>query len=119
VLYLETRARLWLQVYSEVEGWVQREKFGYMKYPVLCDSQHDRISEEICTSAANISSRLGAKAIFVYTRTGQTAGFVSRRRPECPIFAVTGASMRLCRSALEMSLQQQAKASCLASSSDS
>jgi pyruvate kinase len=79
-----------VQVYSEVEAWVQREKFGYMKYPALCAHGKDRISEEICTSAANISSRLQTAAIFVYTRTGQTAGFVSRRRPACPIFAVTG-----------------------------
>lgn len=69
---------------------MQREKFGFMKYPVLSTSSRARISEEMCTSAANIAGRLHAKAIFVYTRTGQTAGFVSRRRPHCPIFAVTG-----------------------------
>ena len=81
-----------VQVYSEVEEWVQREKFGYMKYPYLGRNQQERISEEICTSASNIAGRLQAKAIFVYTRSGQTAGYVSRRRPDCPIFAVTGAS---------------------------
>ena len=70
---------------------MQREKFGYMKYPSLGTNEQERISEEICTSASNIAGRLQAKAIFVYTRSGQTAGFVSRRRPECPIFAVTGA----------------------------
>lgn len=79
------------QVYSEVEGWVQRENFGVISYPQLSTSAMGRIGEEICNSAAQIAGSLKAKAIFVYTRTGETAGFVSRRRPGCPIFAVTGA----------------------------
>ena len=82
-----------LQVYSEVEGWVQRENFGAMSYPQLSTSAKGRIGEEICNSAAQIAGSLKAKAIFVYTRTGESAGFVSRRRPSCPIFAVTGARL--------------------------
>jgi pyruvate kinase len=78
-------------VYKEVEDWVAREKFGAMKYPVIGDSPERRLSEEICTAAANLAGQLSAKAILVYTRSGATAGFVSRRRPDCPVLAITGA----------------------------
>lgn len=78
-------------MYAEVEAWVAKEKFGAMRYPQLAQDAAARLSEEMCTAAATISKQLEAKAIFVYTRTGRSAGFVSRRRPDCPIFAVTGA----------------------------
>jgi hypothetical protein len=77
-------------VYAEVERWVKEEKMGVIQYPTLSTEPGGHLSEEMCTAAANISGQLQAKAIFVYTRTGQSAGFVSRRRPDCPIFAVTG-----------------------------
>lgn len=80
-----------VQVYTEVEDWVSREKFGVMRYPSLATTPHGRISEEICTAAANLAGQLNAKAILVYTHTGTTAGYVSRRRPDCPIIAITGA----------------------------
>lgn len=80
-----------LQVFTEVEEWVSREKFGAMRYPSIGKTQISRISEEICTAAANLAGQLGAKAILVYTHTGASAGYVSRRRPDCHILAITGA----------------------------
>jgi pyruvate kinase len=35
------------------------------------------------------ASKLGADAIFVYTRRGYMASLLSRNRPDCPIFAFT------------------------------
>ena len=51
------------------------------------------MSEELCASAAAMANALGAAAIFVYTRRGYMANFLSRQRPDCPIFAFTGASL--------------------------
>lgn len=79
-----------VQVFTEVEEWVTKEKFGAMKYPVLATTPEEHMSEEICTAAATLAGQLGAKAILAYTRTGATAGFVSRRRPDCPVIAITG-----------------------------
>lgn len=78
-------------MYTEVEDWVSREKFGAMRYPSIAKTAQGRVSEEICTAAANLAGQLGAKAILVYTHTGASASFVSRRRPDCPILAITGA----------------------------
>ena len=36
-----------------------------------------------------MANNLGAAAIFVFTRRGNMAHFVSRCRPSCPIFAFT------------------------------
>ncbi|KAK8611787.1 hypothetical protein V6N13_131828 [Hibiscus sabdariffa] len=56
--------------------------------PIVSSSKAARISEEI-------SNKLKADAIFVYTKTGQTASLLSRNRPDCPIFAFTpSASIR-------------------------
>lgn len=79
-----------LQVFREVEDWVTREKFGAMKYPVLATTPAQLMSEEICTAASTLAGQLSAKAILVYTRTGATAGWLSRRRPDCQVIAITG-----------------------------
>lgn len=79
-------------MFTEVEDWVTREKFGAMKYPVLSTTPAQLMSEEICTSASTLAGQLGAKAILVFTRTGATAGYLSRRRPDCQVIAITGAS---------------------------
>lgn len=47
------------------------------------------VSDELCAAAANIANQLGAAAIFCYTNRGNMAGFLSRQRPDCPIFAFT------------------------------
>lgn len=84
------------QVCIEVEAWSRKEKFGAMSYPVLATEPDERVSEEICTSAAILADNLKAAAIVVYTRRGHMATFLSRRRPNCPILAVTGALPFLC-----------------------
>ena len=59
--------------------------------PNLAPSADGRVSEELCASASVMANALGASAIFVYTRRGYMANFLSRCRPDCPIFAFTGA----------------------------
>jgi pyruvate kinase len=44
---------------------------------------------QICASAALMANRLQATAIFVFTRRGYMAHFLSRCRPDCPVFAFT------------------------------
>ena len=56
----------------------------------LTDKLEGRVSEELCASAAHMANNLHARAIFVYTRRGYMANFLSRCRPDCPIFAFTG-----------------------------
>ena len=60
--------------------------------PQLTDKLEGRASEELCASAAYMANALHARAIFVYTRRGYMANFLSRCRPDCPIFAFTGLS---------------------------
>ena len=60
--------------------------------PQLTDKLEGRVSEELCASAAYMANALHARAIFVYTRRGYMANFLSRCRPDCPIFAFTGLS---------------------------
>ncbi len=43
----------------------------------------------MCASAALMANRLDAAAIFVFTRRGYMAHFLSRCRPDCPVFAFT------------------------------
>ena len=61
--------------------------------PQLTDKLDGRVSEELCASAAHMANHLNARAIFVYTRRGYMANFLSRCRPDCPIFAFTGMQM--------------------------
>ena len=58
--------------------------------PSLAPNADGRVSEEMCASASAMANNLGASAIFVYTRRGYMANFLSRCRPDCPIFAFTG-----------------------------
>lgn len=62
--------------------------------PQLTDKLDGRVSEELCACAAQMANNLNARAIFVYTRRGFMANFLSRCRPDCPIFAFTGAEGR-------------------------
>nr|CAD1819804.1 unnamed protein product [Ananas comosus var. bracteatus] len=55
----------------------------------IASSFSDKISEEICNSAAKIANNLGVDAVFVYTKSGHMASLLSRCRPDCPIFAFT------------------------------
>ena len=68
----------------------RQEKHGQIVLPQLTDRLDGRVSEELCASAAQMANNLNARAIFVYTRRGYMANFLSRCRPDCPIFAFTG-----------------------------
>ncbi|KAF3324383.1 pyruvate kinase isozyme A [Carex littledalei] len=73
-----------------IERWWREEKRREaLELPEVASSFSDRISEEICNSAAKIANNLGVDAVFVYTKSGHMASLLSRCRPDCPIFAFT------------------------------
>eukprot|EP00249_Psilotum_nudum_P016694 c25950_g1_i1 orf=321-2270(+) len=73
-----------------IEHWWREEKrHELMTLLELSESIPERISEQICTSAAQMANNLEVDAIFVYTRQGDMASLLSRCRPDCPIFAFT------------------------------
>ncbi|KAL0457120.1 UNVERIFIED_CONTAM: Pyruvate kinase isozyme A, chloroplastic [Sesamum latifolium] len=73
-----------------IEKWWREEKrHEAMELPGIASSFSDRISEEICNSAAKMANNLEVDAIFVYTKSGHMASLLSRCRPDCPIFAFT------------------------------
>jgi len=47
------------------------------------------VIEQLCSAAADAARNLNAAAIVAFTRTGSTAEFLSRCRPDCPIYAFT------------------------------
>ena len=78
--------------FTDVHASMRRqEKHGQIVLPQLANLPDGRVSEELCASAATMANNLGARAIFVYTRRGYMASFLSRCRPDCPVFAFTGA----------------------------
>ena len=74
----------------------RQEKYGQIMLPQLTGIADGRVSEELCASAATMANNLNARAIFVYTRRGYMANFLSRCRPDCPIFAFTGGPRCIC-----------------------
>lgn len=73
-----------------IEKWWREEKrHEGMELPDIASSFSDKISEEICNSAAKMANNLGVDAVFVYTKSGHMASILSRCRPDCPIFAFT------------------------------
>eukprot|EP00850_Spirogloea_muscicola_P008351 SM000044S15998 [mRNA] locus=s44:422399:425815:- [translate_table: standard] len=73
-----------------IEKWCRDEKHHEnMRLQSLSSQLSERISEQICNSAAQMANQLGVDAIFVYTRRGYMASLLSRNRPDCPIFAFT------------------------------
>ena len=76
-------------VATHSEEWVRRERHGALVLPQLTEAPDGRASEELCAAAAQLAGNLGARAIFVYTRRGYMANFLSRCRPDCPVFAFT------------------------------
>ena len=80
---------------KDKEWWCEcrQEKYGQIVLPNLAPNADGMVSEELCASASVMANALGASAIFVYTRRGYMANFLSRcRSPDCPIFAFTGTS---------------------------
>ena len=51
--------------------------------------QNDNIKDEITFTASLLASDLGAKAILVFTKSGELARLTSKHRPTAPIFAFT------------------------------
>ncbi|ESQ47561.1 hypothetical protein EUTSA_v10020340mg [Eutrema salsugineum] len=75
-----------------IERWWREEKrYEATRTPLqaIGSTFSDKISEEICNSAAKMANNLGVDAVFVYTKDGHMASLVSRCRPDCPIFAFT------------------------------
>lgn len=68
----------------------RQDKYGQIVLDALTAVPDGRTGEELCASAASMANNLGVRAIFVYTRRGYMASFLSRCRPDCPIFAFTG-----------------------------
>jgi len=77
------------QVSTRIEEWVRQEKYGEIVLPQIAKFKDGRVSEELCASAVAMANALDASAIFVYTRRGYMANFLSRCRPDAPIFAFT------------------------------
>ena len=73
-----------------VVAHIRQEKYGQIVLPSIAVGLDGQVSEELCASAATMANHLNARAIFVYTRRGYMANFLSRCRPDCPIFAFTG-----------------------------
>jgi pyruvate kinase len=64
---------------------------GAPALPQIGATPDGRVSEELCASAALMANSLRASAIFVYTRRGFMASFLSRCRPDPPVYAFTDA----------------------------
>jgi pyruvate kinase len=77
------------QVSTRIEEWCRQEKHGEIVLPIVAKGIDGRVSEELCASAVAMANALDASAIFVYTRRGYMANFLSRCRPDAPIFAFT------------------------------
>ncbi|GAB2210217.1 hypothetical protein Drorol1_Dr00015477 [Drosera rotundifolia] len=88
--YPEKALAVLRNVSLRMEKWWREEKrHEVMELPDVTSTFPDRISEEICNSAAKLANNLEVDAIFVYTKTGHMASLLSRCRPDCPIFAFT------------------------------
>ncbi|EER95951.1 pyruvate kinase isozyme A, chloroplastic [Sorghum bicolor] len=73
-----------------IEKWWREEKrHEALELQSVSSSFSDKISEEICNSAAKMANGLGVDAVFVFTKTGHMASLLSRCRPDCPVFAFT------------------------------
>ncbi|KAI5069440.1 hypothetical protein GOP47_0015741 [Adiantum capillus-veneris] len=73
-----------------IEKWWRQTKRAHdIHLNQVSESNLERISEEICNSAAQMANTLEVDAIFVYTKQGDMASLLSRCRPVCPIFAFT------------------------------
>ncbi|XP_027364079.1 pyruvate kinase isozyme A, chloroplastic [Abrus precatorius] len=88
--YPEKALTVLRSVSLRIEKWWREEKrYEAMSLPSVGTSFSEKISEEICNSAAKMANNLEVDALFVYTKTGHMASLLSRCRPDCPIFAFT------------------------------
>ncbi|KAG8083675.1 hypothetical protein GUJ93_ZPchr0016g2638 [Zizania palustris] len=88
--YPEKALSVLRSVSLRIEKWWREEKrHEALELKDISSSFSDKISEEICISAAKMANKLEVDAVFVYTKTGHMASLLSRCRPDCPIFAFT------------------------------
>ncbi|CAJ1976409.1 unnamed protein product [Sphenostylis stenocarpa] len=91
--YPEKALTVLRNVSLRIERWWREEKrYEAMLLPSVGSYFSEKISEEICNSAAKMANNLEVDALFVYTKTGYMASLLSRCRPDCPIFAFTTTS---------------------------
>jgi pyruvate kinase len=78
-------------VARRMEARVAEDKgaLGAPALPQIGANSDGRVSEELCASAALMANSLRCAAVFVYTRRGYMASFLSRCRPDPPIYAFT------------------------------
>ncbi|CAG9466742.1 unnamed protein product [Pedinophyceae sp. YPF-701] len=74
---------------TRAEEWLRESNFAALDLPALGATYEGRLADELSASAVRIANHLNAKAIFVFTRRGYMGQFLSRHRPDCPIFAFT------------------------------
>ncbi|PUZ68674.1 hypothetical protein GQ55_2G048000 [Panicum hallii var. hallii] len=88
--YPEKALSVLRSVSLRIEKWWREEKrHEALELQGVSSSFSDKVSEEICNSAAKMANGLGADAVFVFTKTGHMASLLSRCRPDCPVFAFT------------------------------
>ncbi|GJM96915.1 hypothetical protein PR202_ga13790 [Eleusine coracana subsp. coracana] len=91
--YPEKALSVLRSVSLRIERWWREEKrHEALELQDVSSSFSDKISEEICNSAAKMANNLGVDAVFVYTKDGYMASLLSRCRPDCPIFAFTSST---------------------------
>ncbi|EFN58575.1 hypothetical protein CHLNCDRAFT_34199 [Chlorella variabilis] len=76
-------------VATRIEEWVREERHGRLTLPQISTTADGLVSEELCAAAAMTADALQARAVLCFTRRGYMAGFLSRCRPDAPIFAFT------------------------------
>ena len=64
------------------------EEFGYLQK--ILPNPSNVVTEAVSQAVVTMVRQLNAAAVFSLTDTGFTSRLISRHRPECPIFALTG-----------------------------
>ena len=63
-------------------------EFGYLQK--ILPNPSNVVTEAVSQAVVTMVKQLNAAAVFSLTDTGFTSRLISRHRPECPIFAITG-----------------------------
>lgn len=77
---------LCVETMSRISGYAT--EFGFDRIPQIADLDMSNTGA-VCSGAVDLASKLGAKAIVVYTQTGSTVFRVSRERPAVNVFGLT------------------------------
>ena len=79
----------------------EAESSPFVRYNVQYERvRKDRITHAVAQSAVNILYEVQAKAIIAFTMSGATAKFISKQRPDCPVYAFTPSQSTYYRLAL-------------------